>query len=222
MSNLTLALELAGETFQLPSLPGNQPTQGNNVLLGNQAPSQSIGDLKQVDGSTVTWSFSRAADAGAWVTTTYPVAMVFQMILAAEAGHDAPSGSLPCDPKDPTCTFEPSSIFSSQSGLTPSTISWASSSGSVFGGPSRAYVDGSSFTYLVDPPSGGIIPITGSGSTYSWSLTVDWDQVEASTLAVSYPTSSQTALALKYRLYCFSGVFGLWYIDPELDLCPQG
>ncbi|MEM8963573.1 MAG: hypothetical protein AAGD38_18975 [Acidobacteriota bacterium] len=210
MTHRTIALTLSGSAFQSPSLPGNAPSTSSlkidvdGTLHDPSSVTSSLLNAMTKTPQSLIWTWNKASDAGSWADSTYPVAMVFGMKLINSA-VGAPS-------KPP---MTPSNIFKTPSSVQLSEkISWADNTG---------IVSGTSFTFLIDPSYK-----TATGGP-RWSLGVDWSNVTASNLATSHVTppgssqpSKKPSLVLKYRIYCYTTSFGLWYVDPEVDLCPQG
>ena len=66
------------------------------------------------------------------------------------------------------------------------------------------------FTYMLAPTAN------------SWTLTVVWEKVNATgRVQPAQVAGNSPYLCTKFRCYFFTMNFGLWYVDPEFDLCPK-
>lgn len=203
MTTVNIDFTLSGSSFTSTKKPGEAPSA--QLITLNQGPPKDVKTDVLESGNpdaTLQWTLGKTPISAAepnkfpdWQNNTYLVALVFGIQLI-EPLSGAPSSW--------TASFSPAEMLKPSSGSTlqPSSHTWADNVNTV---------SGSAFTYLVPPP-----PDNGN-----WKLDVKWPKVKGSGLVKSYKNADKPALALKYRAYCYTTSFGLWYVDPELDLCPQ-
>lgn len=201
----SLDFQLTGSTFTAPSKPGL--TQASPpITLNDQDPNHYNTDILQSQNPTAILKFSLTRNTTIeWQANTYLVALVFgiQMIQPEPGAPTSWSSSLAFGPIDLLST---NTQPYGNSRLMASSYSWSDNAGAL---------PGTAFTYLVPPP-------LQDPADDNWLLSVIWPNVTTSGFAKSYRKATLPALALKYRAYCYTTSYGLWYVDPELDLCPQG